>query len=277
MRMAVAENKTSHSFASHSFASHSFHHHTHSIAFSSSHHRFTRTYTADNMKSYLFATAALLGAIANGAVIRRQGSGSGSGSGTLPCGATSSTTYTVKSGDTLTSIGKATGAGICDIAKASNVQNVNLISPGQVLTIPQGCTSPQDNTSCLTAPTTPATETCVAGLPSAYIVASGDTFTSIAGDFNITLGALEGANSQVSDPNSINVGQVINVPVCPNSQCDSVGTYSIAKGDLFYDLANNYHTTVGALKALNPTVNVTDIQVGQQIILPKNCHNITSS
>lgn len=250
------------------------------------------------MKSYLFAAAALLSAVANGAVIRREddcdqqhapghGSSSSQGtnqpsggqgsSGSLPCGATSSTTYTVKSGDTLTSIAKATGAGICDIATASGLKNVNLITPGEVLTIPQGCTGPQDNTSCLTAPTTPATETCVAGLPSAYTIQSGDTLTKVAGEFNITLPALEGANSQISDFNSIQVGQTINVPVCPNSKCSSVGTYDIVKGDLFYDLANKYHTTVGALLALNPMVNATDIPIGQQIILPKNCHNITAS
>lgn len=249
------------------------------------------------MKSYIFAAAALVSAVANGAVIRReedcdepkaptygssshhgtnQTSGQGS-NGTLPCGATSSTTYTVVAGDTLTTISTATGAGICDIAAASNVTNVNLITPGQVLTIPQGCTLPIDNTTCIATPDIPATETCVAGLPSTYTIVSGDTLTAIAKDFNITLDSLIGANTQIANPDAISVGQVINVPVCPNSQCAVVGTYTIVSGDLFVDLAATYKTTIGQIKALNPTVNATAIPVGQQIILPQNCANVTST
>ena len=263
------------------------------------------------MKSYIFAAAALISAVAQGAVLKRAsedceepsksygGSTSSSAAnkpsghgheseapaafngaapvnGTLPCGANSTTTYTVASGDTLNQISSRTGAGVCDIAVASNITNINLINLGQVLFIP-ACTGPIDNTTCVAVPEKNATETCVPGLPSTYTIVSGDTLTAIAKDFNITLPSLIAANSQIANPDVIDVGQVINIPVCPNSQCSTVGTYSIVSGDIFFDLATKYHTTVGQIKALNPTVNVTAIAVGQQIILPQDCKNVTTA
>lgn len=47
-----------------------------------------------------------------------------------------SQTYTVKSGDTLSAIGAKYGVSYMDIAKASGIDNPDLIFPGQVLTIP---------------------------------------------------------------------------------------------------------------------------------------------
>lgn len=45
-------------------------------------------------------------------------------------------TYTVKSGDTLSAIGAKYGVSYQAIAKASGIDNPDLIFPGQVLTIP---------------------------------------------------------------------------------------------------------------------------------------------
>lgn len=45
-------------------------------------------------------------------------------------------TYTVKSGDTLSAIGAKYGVSYMDLAKASGIDNPDLIFPGQVLTIP---------------------------------------------------------------------------------------------------------------------------------------------
>lgn len=45
-------------------------------------------------------------------------------------------TYTVKSGDTLSEIGAKYGVSYMDIARASGIDNPDLIFPGQVLTIP---------------------------------------------------------------------------------------------------------------------------------------------
>lgn len=191
------------------------------------------------------------------------------------CGSTSSTNYTIIAGDTLTTVAERYNSGICDIATANNISNPNLVVPGQNLIIPVNCTTP-DNTSCFTKPAEP-TETCVKGLGSTYDVRSGDTLTAIATNFNITLAALVDANPQITDIDVIDVGQIINVPICPSSQCEIVGTYDIVSGDLFYDLANTYHTTVGQIMVLNVGVDPTTLQAGQQIILPQGCMNVTTA
>jgi LysM repeat protein len=184
--------------------------------------------------------------------------------------------YTVVSGDTLGSIAGSQHSGICNIATANNIQNINLIEIGQVLIIPTGCTN-IDNTTCAGPAPVAASATCVAGLPNSYTVVSGDTTSKIAADFNITLDGLLAANPAITNPDAIQVGQVINIPVCPNSQCDIVGTYIVQSGDLYYDLATKYTTTVGQIKSLNPQVDPTKLAVGQTIILPQNCHNLTSA
>jgi LysM repeat protein len=62
-----------------------------------------------------------------GQVLKIYGSGSGGGS--------SSKTYTVKAGDTLSGIAAKFGTTYQKIAKDNNIANPNLIYPGQVLVI----------------------------------------------------------------------------------------------------------------------------------------------
>ncbi|MDY0113713.1 MAG: DUF1906 domain-containing protein [Corynebacterium sp.] len=45
-----------------------------------------------------------------------------------------------------------------------------------------------------------------------YTVIAGDTLGAIAARFGVTLGAIEHANPQITDPNLIDVGQTINIP-----------------------------------------------------------------
>ncbi|KAK4495591.1 hypothetical protein PRZ48_012859 [Zasmidium cellare] len=217
----------------------------------------------------LIVTAALLSTAVSGLVLPRNDDCQST------CGSTTTTNYTIVAGDTLTTVAERYSSGICDIAALNNIANPNLVVPGQNLLIPTNCTTP-DNTSCIEAPVEP-TETCVKGLGSTYDVRSGDTLSAIANNFNITLAAIVDANPQIADIDVIEVGQIINVPVCPSSQCESVGTYNIVSGDLFVDLASTYHTTIGQILALNVGVDPTKLEAGQQIILPQGCQNVTTA
>jgi LysM repeat protein len=55
-----------------------------------------------------------------------------------------------------------------------------------------------------------------------YVVKPGDTFSSIARKFHLTRAQLLAANPQITNPNSITIGQRINIPVpasaSPSSQ-----------------------------------------------------------
>jgi LysM domain len=45
-----------------------------------------------------------------------------------------------------------------------------------------------------------------------YTVQDGDTLSSIADEFSVTLSALEAANPDITDPDQISIGQVVNIP-----------------------------------------------------------------
>lgn len=212
------------------------------------------------MVAFLVAAVALLSATASAATLRRQA---------LPCGANGTVSHTIVSGETLETIATRYSSGICDIASFNQIANANVIEAGAVINVPTFCSTP-DNTSCV-APV--PTATCVFGVGSSYVVRSGDSLNAIANDFNITLASVLAANSDIINPDLIQISQIINIPVCPRSCCDWVGTYNIKSGDTFTALAKKYHTTVGQIKALNSRVDPAALQVGQQIILPKKCKN----
>ena len=187
----------------------------------------------------------------------------------LPCGANSTVTHTIVAGETLGSLATLYNSGICDIASFNNIANPNLVTPGQELRIPSGCTTP-DNASCLPPPAPAANATCATAASSAYIVKSGDTLSNIAADYQITLAGLVAANKQIDNIDLIFPDQLINIPICPGSQC-TVKTYTIKSGDLFFDLAATYGTTVGNIKGVNLNVDPTKLAVNQTILLPQDC------
>ncbi|ALS77964.1 LysM peptidoglycan-binding domain-containing protein [Planococcus kocurii] len=110
----------------------------------------------------------------------------------LPTAPVSGTKYTVKAGDTLYSIARTYKVTVSALAKANNITNYNLIKVGQVLTIPGKSTPP------------PATSI-------KYTVKAGDTLYSIARSYKTTVAKIATANN-ISDVNSIRVGQVLVIP-----------------------------------------------------------------
>ena len=98
------------------------------------------------------------------------------------------TSHTVKSGETLDSIGKQHGVAPADIAKRNNIDNPDRIVPGDVLHIP-----PSPNA------------------PKRYDVRPGDTLGSIASAYNTTVGELTEAN-RITDPKQLRAGQTLIIP-----------------------------------------------------------------
>ncbi|PNS20118.1 hypothetical protein CAC42_5568 [Sphaceloma murrayae] len=176
----------------------------------------------------------------------------------------------VQAGDTLRTIGARFNRGICDIARASNLTNPNLIFEGQTLTIPPQVCFP-DDTTCV-APPPSQTETCVLGGPTFYLVQEGDTLASIARSLNLTNESLQAANANATQAA---VGSFLTLPVCPNSKC-TFGPYVIQPGDLFIDLAVDFGSQFGQISALNPNINANSLEAGVTITLPRDCGNDTA-
>lgn len=114
-------------------------------------------------------------------------------SSVAPANNDNSTTYTVKSGDTLSGIAAKYGTTYQKIAADNGISNPNIIHPGQVLKI---------NTATNTNTVQNTTKT--------YTVKSGDTLSGIAAKYGTTFQELAKKNG-ISNPNLIYPGQVLKI------------------------------------------------------------------
>lgn len=111
-----------------------------------------------------------------------------------------------------------------------------------------------------------------------YTILKGDTFSTIAPKFGVTVKALQIANPGV-DPAKLQIGKKIVIPAPASAGtsgagagaaaplADSAGLYKVKSGDTLTKIAADHHTTVKAIQSAN---NLTDsrIKVGQMLKLP---------
>lgn len=168
----------------------------------------------------------------------------------IPKKAQSSLTYTVQKGDSLWKIANNFGVSVDSIIQANNLSGTNL-SIGQQLIIPGSTTTPP------ITPTPPEEDTT-----QLYVVQSGDSLWSIARKFNTTVSEIRNTNNLTTDV--LQVGQLLRIPGS-GSNTDTV--YYVKSGDSLWKIANQFGTTVDAIKNRNGlTTNV--LQIGQQLIIP---------
>lgn len=109
------------------------------------------------------------------------------------------TTYTVKSGDTLSAIAERFGTTMKKLMRLNNIANSNQIRIGQVLKLSGEATE--------TAAPAPAPSPAVR----TYTIKSGDSLSGIAQRFGTTTRKLMNLND-ITDANRIRIGQVIKLP-----------------------------------------------------------------
>ncbi|WP_257612000.1 LysM peptidoglycan-binding domain-containing protein, partial [Oenococcus oeni] len=176
----------------------------------------------------------------------------------------SSKSYTVASGDTLTSIAKAYGTTVSAIATANNISNPDYIYVGEVLTIGSS-TSTSTSTSSTSSSSTSSSS-------KSYTVASGDTLTSIAKAYGTTVSAIATANN-ISNPDYIYVGEVLTIgsststststsSTSSSSTSSSSKSYTVASGDTLTSIAKAYGVSISTLAKLNNISNTNLIYAG---------------
>ncbi|MFR0609048.1 LysM peptidoglycan-binding domain-containing protein [Limosilactobacillus mucosae] len=177
----------------------------------------------------------------------------------------SAASYTVKSGDTLSTIASQHNTTVNQIVSLNQLSNPNLIYVGQVLKLKDSQTT---NSSSATSSSTAAT---TAGT---YTVKAGDTLSAIASRYSTSSSTLASLNS-LSNPNLIYVGQVLKVSSnastssstssSANNTVTTASSYTVKAGDTLSAIAAKYGTTYQALASANSISNPNDIYVGQVI------------
>jgi LysM repeat protein len=173
--------------------------------------------------------------------------------------------YIVQRGDTLTLIAARLGVSPAALAQINGIANPDFIYVGQRLLMPGGGAP---------AP----------GVGGVHIVQRGETLTSIAARYGVSVNALAQANG-LRSLNFVWVGQRLSVPGAgpapqptpapqpapapqptPAPQPAPQGdTHIVQVGDTLASIAQRYNTTVAALVAANGLPNPNFIWVGQRL------------
>jgi LysM repeat protein len=103
-----------------------------------------------------------------------------------------------------------------------------------------------------------------------YRIQSGDTMSSVAAKFNVSLAALEAANPRIVNPDVIYVNELVHVPASsapthqPSPVPAQVVTYVVQAGDTMSAIAAAHNLSLAALEAANPQVaNPNSISAGE--------------
>ncbi len=163
--------------------------------------------------------------------------------------------YYVKNGDTLWDISRKTGVPVKIIINQNNIYNPTNIYIGQKLII-QISFNENQNKSTL----------------SNYTVKSGDTLWKLAEMYNTSAEKIIGLNN-IKAPYYLYIGQKLRLPV--NNSSSPVENknyiyYTIKAGDILWNIANKYQTTVQNLVKLNNIKDSFDLYVGRKLIVPLN-------
>ena len=157
-------------------------------------------------------------------------------------------TYTVKSGDTLSGIGSKLGVNWQSIASANAISSPYTIYPGQVLAIPGGSTT---STSTSTSST--------------YTVVSGDTLSGIGQKLGVSWKDIASANG-ISSPYTIYPGQKLTISGgSTTSSSSSSRTYTVKSGDTLSEIGQALGVNWKDIATMNAISSPYTIYVGQKL------------
>lgn len=115
-----------------------------------------------------------------------------------------------------------------------------------------------------------------------YVVARGDTYSSIAQKNGVSVRAIEQANPGV-DPRRLQIGQKLQIPAgasvstsSTSASADTGNTYTVKSGDVLEKIARRNGTTVKEIMSLN-NLRTTKIRIGQKLKLPGKPESPSSS
>jgi LysM repeat protein len=173
------------------------------------------------------------------------------------------TSYKVKSGDTLGKIAANYGVSMSSIQSANNMRGT-VVKRGEVLRIPGSSDSSE------TPEVTKRSSYSSAGTK--YTVVRGDTLSSISRKFGVSVASIQDANN-ITD-SVVKYGQVLIIPGAggaTSSQRQIVsagsGKYKVQSGDTLGTIAEKYGVGVSSLMSVN-NLSGSTIRSGQVLVIP---------
>lgn len=166
---------------------------------------------------------------------------------------TETISYTVQSGDTLSSIANRYGTTVQELVSINQLANPNLIYPGETLRI-------------ATNSTVHGSETRGTG-SIIYTVQRGNTLSQIANSYGVTVSHIVEINN-IENPNLIYPGEKLRITESTNTTLNSViqnNYYTVQSGDTLSGIARRYGVSVQYLVNLNGIRNPNLIYIGQII------------
>tara|TARA_Y100000994_G_scaffold242269_1_gene239012 strand:+ start:3306 stop:3872 length:567 start_codon:yes stop_codon:yes gene_type:complete len=103
-----------------------------------------------------------------------------------------------------------------------------------------------------------------------HIVESGESLTSIARDWGVTIQSIIELN-KIKDPDKLKLGQELKIPLRNQWNSDypeDDGLYRIKKGDTLEGIAKALNTTLDVLQELNPGIDPAKLKIGTMINVP---------
>ncbi len=168
---------------------------------------------------------------------------------------TESVEYVVQSGDTLSGIASRYGTTVQELVDINNIQNPDLIYPGEKLRI-------------LTNSTTQGNEERGTG-SIIYTVKRGNTLSQIARAYNVSVEHIVELND-IEDPNLIYPGEKLRITESDVTDLEpvdnSIDVYYVVKdGDTLYGIARRFGITLNEILEYNDISNPNLIYPGQTI------------
>ena len=173
---------------------------------------------------------------------------------TIPAN-TESIEYTIQSGDTLSAIARRYGTTVQELVNINNIQNPDLIYPGEKLRI-------------LTNSTIPGNEERGTG-DIIYTVRRGNTLSQIARAYNVSIEHIVELNN-IENPNLIYPGQKLRITESNVTELAPVDNtiqvyYVVKQGDTLYGIARKFGITLNEILQYNAIQNPNLIYPGQTI------------
>lgn len=166
--------------------------------------------------------------------------------------------YTVKSGDTLGRIASRYGVSTASLRMTNRIRG-NMIRPGQRLRIPGTGGSE-------------AADTVI------HTVSSGETLSSIANRYGVTVTRLKRSNRLTS--NTLHIGDKLEIPAREQPRASSSGVrapqskiHVVRSGETLSEIAESYGIGLSKVRAANG-LRSNNLRVGQRLVIPATAKNL---